>query len=79
MADPNMNKTPEEMKQNEAMQREQAKSELDKKRQSEQGGLDKERQEKSAIGGGQTQSGVDKQSPTASEFEKSRGEPSNQR
>ena len=79
MADPNINKTPEEMKKNETMQREQAKSELDKKRQSEKGGLDKERQEKSAIGGGKTQSGVDKQSPTASEFEKSRSEPTKQR
>ena len=78
MADPNINKTPEDMKKNETMQREQGKPGqpgFDKDRKPEQGGFDKDRQpekgadkereEKSAIGGGdRQQSQQGGQSPT---------------
>ena len=83
MADPNMNKTPEEMKKNETMQREQqTKSDFEKKSQPEKGSADKEREEKSAIGGGQTgPSGQSGQSPTGQQsgqqFDKNRSEPTN--
>ena len=72
MADPNMNKTPEEMKKNEKMQREQGQQGqpgFDKNRQPEKGDADKEREEKSAIGGGQTGQQSGQQS------DKSRSEP----
>ena len=67
MADPNMNKTPEEMKKNENMQREQGQPGqpgFDKDRQPEKGNVDKEREEKSAIGGGETGQSQSGQSPT---------------
>jgi hypothetical protein len=82
MADPNMNKTPEDMKKNETTQRDQSKWDQDKNRQPEKGGADKEREEKSAIGGGQSgqsptgQSGQTGQQ-SGQQFDKSRSEPTN--